>query len=171
MPVPNKRPGHYLVHYILAAPNYQTKTHTRNHARIYADDTDSNFNVNETSDITILLADVTQAEQTPNLQWQINKNSWATSRPVCKEWQQGRPITQETAEPSKELVGRSKLREMGSGLSGNFRFGLSAWCISVYYSTTWFLDGKNCRGPKRTFEKVQGTCPLCPPKKITLVPV
>ena len=37
-------------------------------------DTDSNVNVNEISDITILLADVTQAEQTPNLQWQINED-------------------------------------------------------------------------------------------------
>ena len=52
----NKRPGYYLVIYILAAPNYHT------HAIMYAHthmDTDSNVNVNETSDITIPLADVT----------------------------------------------------------------------------------------------------------------
>ena len=57
---------------ILAAPNYQTHTHT-----------DSNVNVNETSDITILPADVAQAEQTPNLQRKINTASSPTGRPVC----------------------------------------------------------------------------------------
>ena len=34
-------------------------------------DTDSNVNVNEISDITFLLVDVSQAEQMPNLQWHI----------------------------------------------------------------------------------------------------
>ena len=40
--------------------------HTHTHM-----DTDSNINVNETSDIIILLADVTRAGQMPNAQTQI----------------------------------------------------------------------------------------------------
>ena len=57
--------------------------------------------------IIILLVDVTQEEQTPNLQCTINNNSWATSRLVCKQdgVTAGWPITQEMAEPIEELVG------------------------------------------------------------------
>ena len=90
-------------------------------------DTDSNVNVNDTSDITILLADVTKAEQTPNLHGQINKDSWATVRPVCKQ-----DATTGTANHTRngraieELVGGSKLRETGFSLSGHFLLGPSA---------------------------------------------
>ena len=79
-------PAYYLVIYILDAPSYQTHiyTHTITYAHTHMD-TDSNVDVNETSDITIPLADMTQAEQTPKLQLQINEDSWATSRPVCKQ--------------------------------------------------------------------------------------
>ena len=63
--------------------------------------TDSNIDVNETSDIAILLADVTQAEQTPNLQWQINMDSGKVAdRCASKmEWQRemiGSPISWES---------------------------------------------------------------------------
>lgn len=76
-------------------------------------DTDSNVNVNETSDVT-----------------------WATPADRCAskmEWQRGRPITQETAEPIEELVGGSKLRETGFSLSGRFPLGPSAWRVPVYF--------------------------------------
>ena len=109
----------------------------------------------------LLLPDVTQAKQTPNLQWQSNRDSSATSRPVCKSWYCLQPdgATAGTANHTRNgranrgACGQSKLRETGFSLSGRFPRGPSA-------SVKLILDGKNRRGPKRAFDKVQGTCPL-----------